>query len=513
MICKKFNKPNEYEHKEYKTLKYNNNTNTFTTENDSQSIHSNNSSIIDDNSLSKYSDSSIAEDIKTMHNILKDNNDNKYTSCLNNNSVYQSGNELYQIHTLIKITFDDLIFRVKQINIKNEISIMNYYSIIALVFKNTNNTITNHYEKILHFYLNKNNLNYYDHLLSMNLSVGAINIFVHEIGAFIYKHRLSNIKLPPIIVNKNENECDINIDDKLNQNLNENFKNISYSSSIYAKNKLLSNLNNTLIKIPFLCFVDFAFILPIDNISSIYLSIKQIVSKLTFIYEPKKNFILRFYLFETNKLNLYRNIDSCKIQFKKAISTFPNRAYSYVFMYIFKEEIIKCDLSLNVNPYIKGELIDNELLKIEDEYQYEQQTEEWLNRNNPSYKNNNNDIIDNEQQERKKFVPVVMSSSILRISTNTNFAFGALLRIVNCSTNGKLRKLNKKTILSVIVKFLSVGIWEEMLEPKYSKKIVYKKLYDSQIENIIPMLKRGKTVHSDSVHCKYDEVYNILAKK
>ena len=104
-----------------------------------------------------------------------------------------------------------------------------------------------------------------------------------------------------------------------------------------------------------------------------------------------------------------------------------------------------------------------------------------------------------------------MSKSIYKIYSNTEYEISWFLRAINAK-NTILHELRKKTIISVISKFLSIGIKREIVRPK-QKSSIYQKVYDIQVENKIPMVKwpsNEKELHGDIVHCHYDEVYNLL---
>ena len=154
-----------------------------------------------------------------------------YSSSSMSRNANQSINNKTQIHTIIKITYTDLLYRIKQIfpinNYSTISSLMNYYGIMAL-----SNPLYDT-KTLCSFYLNINR-NEYDHLLPMNLSCGNIGQFIQSVEHFVLKHQLTNFKLPVFLIkqidiNEERNYTYENLN--LNENLNEIFPNKCYSSS------------------------------------------------------------------------------------------------------------------------------------------------------------------------------------------------------------------------------------------------------------------------------------------
>ena len=234
------------------------------------------------------------------------------------------------------------------------------------------------------------------------------------------------------------------------------------------------------------------------------LSLISKIYKFNFKYNNPFDYIIRFYVFSGRKNNLYRKRKDCEIEFKKAIANLPNRKYSYIMLYIFKEEIVKSNISPQCNPYLLDSNLDCELHEQSKNYHNLQNTNKWISRNKLN-------MFDDIEQYNPNYRPLIMSKSIYKIYSNTEYEISWFLRAINAK-NTILHKLRKKTIISLISKFISIGIKREIVKPN-QKDSIYQKVYDIQVENIIPMVKRPrneKELHSDIVHCHYDEVYNLL---
>ena len=428
-----------------------------------------------------------------------------YSSSSMSRNANPINNNKTQIHTIIKISYTDLLYRIKQIfpmnNFSTISSLMNYYGIMAL-----SNPLYDT-KTLCSFYLNINR-NEYDHLLPMNLSCGNIGQFIQSIEHFVSKHQLTNFKLPVFLIkqidkiNEDSNYTYENLN--LNENLNENFPNKCYSSSKEYSHLLLDKTITMIKGLKDLKFVDLSFAIYVEEINEINIKMKYILNKFHFKYNNSFDYIIRFYVFSGRRLNLYRKRRECEIEFKKAIANLPNRKYSYVMLYIFKEEIVKSNISPQCNPYLLDSTLDCELDEQSKNYHNLQNTNKWINRNKLN-------MFDDIEQYNPIYKPLLMSKSIYKIYSNTEYEISWFLRAIN-SKNTTLHKLRKKTIISLISKFISIGIKREVVKPN-QKSSIYQKVYDIQVENIIPMVKRPrneKELHSDIVHCHYDEVYNLL---
>lgn len=439
-------------------------------------------------------------------NSYSNDGQDSYSSSTSHNTNQNVSKDIInnQVLTLIKITFNDLLYRIKQIipvhNFSQCSSLMNYFGLMALSNKSYDNKF------LCSFYLNINR-NEYDHLLPLSLSCGNVNQFITSTEKFICKHSLTNIKLPPIIISKgNQNEEIENISDEnlnLSENLNDHFPSNQYTSNRAYSKLILNKIIALVKKSTSLRFFDLSFVIYVDSISDICIKMKYVINQFQFKYNDKSDFILRFYLLSGPRLNLYRNLTHCEKEFKKSIANLPNKVNSYIMMYIFKDEIVKCDVSPQQNPYYLDQILDNELNIKEKDYEKQQKGHKWLNRNIEEENIN--------ESYSSIYRPILMTKELFKIYSNTEFEISWFLRAVNAK-NSILLKLKKKTIISVISRFLSINLKKEFIQPKH-KKSIYQKVYECQIENIIPMVKwpkNEKEIHSDIIHCHFDQMYNLL---
>ncbi|MCQ2817473.1 MAG: hypothetical protein MJ252_09430 [archaeon] len=356
--------------------------------------------------------------------------------------------------------------------------------------------------------------NTYDHLLPLYLSGSNENSFINYMSKIITKYSLTNIKLPPIVMN---------IEDELNSNNLLNFNNIEQEESFIERldsevnqnygitsinsEKLLKKIINLFQSNTSIIFVDLSFVLYIEDISEIKSKIRTIFSYFnTLLLRENFSFIFRFYLFGGERLNLFKKINEIEYEFKKAVSIFPSRKYSYLLLYLFKEEIIKCSHKLNINPYFKDEILNNELKK--EEYIYKNN---WITNISWQYRNRADFLPEPYTSDIK---PLLVYKKIYRISYNTsNQAFWFI-----CATyheNSIIRKLRKKTILCKIAQFLSIKTERREIYPK-QKTLIYKTVYDSQIENILPIVKHPlnkNEMHGDLIHLAYDQIFYLLQEE
>lgn len=419
---------------------------------------------------------------------------NKYIICKKFNQQKPNSKPSYNgicsnIHNLVKIDFKDIIYRIKTITLHDSNNkILNYFGLMCLKGDYDNNTIKN-------FYLNKEHNDEYDHLVSCNFILESINIFIDYFPKFILKHKVSNIKFPPLLLKDIKKETttsigirEIEIDNnKVNNNTNLNDCDYNYITKLFEAIESNKDLH----------FIDLSFVIYIDSIQDIYTELKYIIVNL-----PKKrckefDYIIRFYLF--SRFNLFSKLSECKLYFKKALLNCEDKSNSIIIMNIFKEGITKCDIS-PINPRISDEKIQTILDNKEDEYHKLQQTNEWHYRNREEF------------HSEKKYALLHLSQSLYRVYSNTQLQVMFFIYLV-FSNNKKMKKFRPKTILSSITKFLSIDLTVEECKPKKLRFIVFKKHYDNQIENVIPIVKfprNSEQLNQDLVHCHYDHIYNLL---
>lgn len=416
---------------------------------------------------------------------------NKYILCRKFNYQKPYSKSSYKgicsnIHNIVKINFKDAILRIKTIiNYDSYNKIMNYFGILCLKGHYDNNTIKE-------FYLNQEHNDKYDHLVPCHLVYNSIKIFIDYFPKFISKHKVNNIKLPPFIfkdmkketiTNIGMKEIEIGKEDFVNNDNNVDF---DYITKLFEIIELNCDLH----------FMDMSFIIYIDSIKDIYTKIKYIIVNLPKKQDNQFDYIIRLYLFSS--LNLCSKLSECKLYFQKALLSSQNKKNSIIMMNIFKEGIIKCDI-FTMNPRISDEKIQIILDNKEEEYHKFQDSNEWQYRNRE------------ESHNEKKYTLLSLSQSLYRIYSNTQLQVMFLSYLVY-SNNAKMKKLRPRTILSNITKYLSVDLITEECKPRKQRFILFKKQYDNQIENVIPIVKfpsSSEQLNQDLVHCHFDHIYNL----